>query len=153
MPLHAQAPSAPPSVPDAQQVISYLDQTIDWHRNLAVEEELATDPADVIFLEDNRRLARQIAQLSFDFARANADYLSRHGLATSTTAESATPNRYQALFQAAAKADAQVRSAQDEIDSLQQKLETARGSARRALQSQIDEVRSELQLAQTRSET
>ena len=35
-----------------------------------VEEELATDPADVLFLNDNRHLAKQIAQLSFDFARA-----------------------------------------------------------------------------------
>ena len=151
--MRAQAPAAPPSLPDAQQVVSYLDQSIDWYRNLAVEEELATDPADVLFLNDNRRLAKQIAQLSFDFARADADYLSRHGLTASTAPQSSTPTRYQALFQAAAKADAQIRSAQDEIDSLEQELERARGTARRALQSQIDEVRSELELAQTRSET
>lgn len=151
--MRAQAPSAPPSLPDAQQVISYLDQTIDWYRNVAVEEELATDSADVLFLNDNRHLARQIAQLSFDFGHASADYLSHHGQSGSTPEQSSTSNRYQALYQAAAKADAQVRSAQDEIDSLEQKLENTRGSARRALQSQIDEVRSELQLAQTRTET
>ena len=139
-------------MPDAQQVISYLNQTIDWYRNLAFQEELATDPEDVIFLNDNRHLGKQIAQLSFDFARANADYLSRHGL-SSTPAQPSAPTKYQALFQAAAKADARVRSAQDEIDSLQQKLENAHGSARRSLQSQIDEVRSEFDLAQTRSQT
>src|SRR5690348_16862276 len=111
--MRAQAPSAPLTLPDAQQVISYLDQTIDWYRNVAVEEELATDSADVLFLNDNRHLARQIAQLSFDFGHASADYLSRKGLVASTTEQSSTPNRYQALFQAAAKADARVRSAQD----------------------------------------
>jgi small-conductance mechanosensitive channel len=152
--LRAQAPAAPPSLPDAQQVISYLNQAVEWSRHLAVEEDLATDPADVIFLNDNRRLAKQVVQLSFDFARADAAYLSRHGSSTAVPAQSATVNRYQNLFQAAAKAEARVRSAQDEISSLQQKLETTRGSAaRRALQSQIDEVRSELELAQTRSET
>src|SRR5919201_859094 len=81
-PVGAQAPASPPSLPDAQQVISYLDQTIDWYRNLAIQEELATDPEDALFLNDNRHLAKQIAQLSFDFARADADYLSRHNIAS-----------------------------------------------------------------------
>jgi small-conductance mechanosensitive channel len=152
--LRAQAPATPPSVPDAQQVISYLNQTIEWYRHLAVEEELATDPADLLFLNDDRRLAKQIAQLSFNFARAEGAYLSRHGGTSSVPAQTGPGGRYQALFQAATKAEARVRSAQDEINSLQQKLEITRGAtARRSLQSQIDEVRSELELAQTRNET
>jgi small-conductance mechanosensitive channel len=154
--LGAQAPGAPPpSLPDAQQVISYVNQTIEWYRHLAVEEELATDPADMIFFNDNRRLAKQITQLSLDFARAEAAYFARNsGGTASIPTQPGAPNRHQNLFQAAAKAEARVRSAQDEIRSLQQKLETTRGAAaRRALQSQIEEVRSELDLAETRSQT
>ena len=149
----AQAPATPPNVPDAQQVISYLNQTIEWYRHLTVEEELATDTTDIIFLTDNQRLAKQTVRLSFDFARAEAAYLARNG-ASSAPAQPGTPNRYQNLFQAAARAEARVRSAQDEISTLQQKLESTRGpAARRAVLSQIDEVRSELDLAQTRSQT
>src|SRR5271157_2979020 len=65
--------SPPPSdLPSNQQVLAFLTESIDWYRHRAIEEQLATEPADLVFLEDNRPVAAQIVQLSFDFARADA---------------------------------------------------------------------------------
>jgi len=50
----------PANLPNAQQVIDYLKQTINWHHQLTVEEQLATDPSDVLFLEDDRQIAKQV---------------------------------------------------------------------------------------------
>jgi small-conductance mechanosensitive channel len=146
----ADAPSAIPDAPGPQEVIAFLHQTVDWHRRLNADEQLAGDPNDVAFLNDARPVADQALRLAFDFARADAQLL-----ATQSTApdQSAGPVRYQSLSQSAAAADALVKQTQDEVESLQRKLETAQGRQRRALQSQLDETRSELALAQTRSQT
>jgi small-conductance mechanosensitive channel len=150
--LSAESPAAiAAGLPDAQQVITYLNQTINWQRHLAVEEGLATEPSDAVFINDNRQLAQQVLRLSFDFARAAAQNASIQ--TTQPQNPDATQKRYQALLNAAQKADAQVRSAQNELAGLRQKLETAHGRSRASIRSQIDEVQSELELAQTRSET
>jgi small-conductance mechanosensitive channel len=150
--LSAQPPvPATAGLPDASQVITYLNQTINWQRHLAVEEGLATEPSDAVFLNDNRQLAQQVLRLSFDFARAAAQNPAIQAIQPQNP--DTTQKRYQALLNAAQKADAQVRGAQNELAGLRQKLEVTRGRNRVAIQSQIDEVQSELELAQTRSET
>src|SRR5262249_28069690 len=128
-----------------------LNQTINWQRHLAVEEGLATEPSDAVFVNENRQVAQQVLHLSFDFARAAAQNTAIKAVQPETL--DATQKRYQAINNAAQKADAQVRAAQSELTQLRQKLEVARGRNRVAIQSQIDEVQSELELAQTRSET
>src|SRR5258708_11611952 len=47
-----------PSTPGAQEVIGYLKQSIDWFRQFTIEEQTATDPGDLLFL--NRELAKPI---------------------------------------------------------------------------------------------
>jgi small-conductance mechanosensitive channel len=150
--LSAQAPSLP-NLPDPQQVLRYLDQTIDWHRHLAVEEQLASDPSDVLFLVEDKQLAGQILRLSFDFARADAELLAATGQANTETNEAPESARYQSLSRAAATADAAVQQTRSELESYKQKLSVARGRARTDWQSKIDETQSELELAQTRSQT
>src|SRR5947208_2705063 len=70
--LPAQAPSTALATPNSQDVIAYLNQNIDWYRHLSIEEGIATDPSDILFVNDNRETASQIVRLSFDFARAAA---------------------------------------------------------------------------------
>ena len=57
---------------DSKSVISYLNQSISWHQHFSVEEQLATEPGDVLFVNQNRQLADEIIRLSFDFAKAEA---------------------------------------------------------------------------------
>src|SRR5258708_30916522 len=68
------AASATQSVPaaDPAQVIEFLSKTISWYRQHAVEQQLANQPSDLAFLDQNRRVADQVVQLAFDYARAQA---------------------------------------------------------------------------------
>src|SRR5208283_1320576 len=70
--ISAQVSPPPSDLPSNQQVLAFLTESIDWYRHRAAEEQLATEPVDLVFLEDNRPVAAQIVQLSFNFARAEA---------------------------------------------------------------------------------
>ena len=130
------------SLPAPQQVIDYLKQTIDWHHHLAVEEQLATDPSDVLFLDNNQQVAKQALQLSFDFARAYAPLAP----AQPVQGTGPGPSKYQALFREAASTDANVRQLQVEIADAKAKLRTAGGANRKKLQSTLAATQSELDL-------
>ncbi len=143
------APKGTGNLPTPQQVIDYLKQTIDWHHHLTVDEQLATDPADVLFLDDNRQVAKQALQLSFDFARAYAPLAP----AQPVQGTASQPAKYQALFREAATSDANVRQLQGEIADVKAKLRTAKGANLKKLRSTLAETQSELDLAEARSQT
>jgi small-conductance mechanosensitive channel len=144
------AQSASNGLPDAARVIGYLNQTLGWHRQIAVEEQLATDPPDTLFVSDNKQLDVEIVRLSFDFARAAAAVISN----PATVASSGQPaNRYQALQKSAVAAENEVKQTQAEIETVRSQLASAPPKKRRELQAQFDELQSELALAQTRSLT
>ena len=69
--LFAEVSPAVSDLPSNQQVLAFLTQTIDWYRHAGIERQIATDPVDLVFLEDERPIALQIVGLSFDFARAD----------------------------------------------------------------------------------
>ena len=146
----AQAPAV--TLPDAQQVIAFLNQSIDWQRQIVLEEQIATDPSDVLFVNDDRQTARQILQLSFDFAHADAQLLAAQSNPETQAATSGT-GKSQSLVRAAQEADKEVRDTQAELEADKSKLSTARGAERTRLSAEIDELQSELDLAQTRSKT
>jgi len=130
-----------------QDVIAFLNQTITWQRHFATEQQIATEPADVIFLNDNRGLLNQIVKLSFDFARAEADLLASQASAAQPTATSDSSAR---MAELAAKAEAQLKNAQTELESLGRQLDKATGPKRRIVEAEIAEVQSEFDLAQAR---
>src|ERR1044071_7025576 len=61
---------------NGEEIIPFLNQTIEWYRQITIQQQLATEPSDVLFLNDNRQIADQVVRLSFDFARARAQSLS-----------------------------------------------------------------------------
>ena len=134
-----------------EEIIPFLNQSVNWHRQLTTQQQLATEPADVLFLRDNRQLADQIVRLSFDFARARAQVLANQPnfSASSATPESSS-SQYQRLAELVAKVDAQVKQSQQELDTMRNKLETAAGSKRGVLLANIAETESELELFQAR---
>lgn len=151
-PLPASAQNDTPASVSPQDVIGFLNQTVAWYRHLAVEQQLATEPAEVLFVNDNRELADQIVRMSFDFARAEAEVLAKNGapVGPASQPQDSPSARFQSLVNMAAKSDRQVKQAQAELESLRQRLESATGTKRRAIQSAIDETQSELELAQAR---
>lgn len=144
-----------PNLPDGTAVLSFLNQSIDWHRQVAVEQQVATDPADVLFLNDARQLANEALQLSFDFAKTDAELLAKTNPASASgeAADTGGQGASQTLSQAAAAADKEVQERQSDVQSLQQQLARARGNKRSALQSQIAAMQAELELEQARSQT
>jgi len=134
---------------NGEEIIPFLNQTIVWYRQITLQQQLATEPSDVLFLNDNRQIADQIVRLSFDFARARAQALSSQPEGIS--AQASGPNsQYQRLADAATKADQQVKSTQQEIDTQRQQLATATGKKRRTLEALVEETQSELDLFQAR---
>ena len=59
----------PESASQVPAVITYLTETINWYRGTVVEQQIANEPGDMTFADENRRISRQIVQLAFDFAR------------------------------------------------------------------------------------
>ena len=69
------AADTPPStyqLPSDSEVIGYLIQSVNWYRHVYTERQVANEPADLMFLDDNQAIERQIVKLSFEFAEANA---------------------------------------------------------------------------------
>ena len=64
--------SSGPSPQDPAAVIQFLSQTIEWHRQLAEEQQLAKESADLAFLQENHGIADQVLQLAFEYARGQA---------------------------------------------------------------------------------
>src|ERR1700720_1816028 len=107
---------------DRSNILQFLDQTINWYRQIDVERQIATEPDDVIAVNDNRALADQIVRLAFDFARAAVDFTAQSS-AKPNQAQNSESDRYQSLMQLAANLDQQVKQAQAELQSDRRKLE------------------------------
>jgi hypothetical protein len=58
---------------DPARIIQFLDQTIDWYRQLGAQQLLISDANDAVFVSDNRQMADQMVRVAFEFARAEAD--------------------------------------------------------------------------------
>ncbi|HMK30257.1 MAG TPA: mechanosensitive ion channel domain-containing protein [Terriglobales bacterium] len=138
-----------------QDIVAFLNQTILWYRDLTAQQQLANEPNDVIFLNDNRQLADQVVRLSFEFARAEAQALSASAGQGSSEAQRAaqgsTPSgSYQSLTAIAGRMDAQLKRTQAELQSQNRQLDAATGRKRVALESAIAETESEISLLQAR---
>ena len=141
--------SAPASALDPSDIIQFLSQTINWQRRLNVEHQIATEPGDILVVNDNRQLADQTVRLSFEFARAEAQALSKQS-GSSQGGNPGVSSQYQSLLQMSDKLDKQVLELQAELQAARQKLETAPAKKRPAVQATIAEVQSELDLANAR---
>ena len=136
-------------LPSDQQVLAFLTESIDWYRHRAAEEQLATEPADLVFLEDNRVVAAQIIQLSFDFARADASLAATIQVGDQTASAAVASGSSAELAHFAElenKVDLASQQAQQEVQTIKKKLVTARGAERRTLQAALDVTQRRLDL-------
>jgi small-conductance mechanosensitive channel/uncharacterized coiled-coil DUF342 family protein len=147
----AQTGANPPALTtiSGEQIISFLNQTIVWSRQVSAEQQLVTEPSDTLFLNDSRQTADQVVRLAFDFARAQAQ-ASQSGTGA---AGNQAPSQYQRLTDSANQADQKVKSLQQELEGYRQQLLTASGRKRTTLQATISETEGELELYQTRRDT
>ena len=151
----ADAQSAQPQTDEATTVLRYLNQTVSWYRSVLLQQQMASDPADVVFAENSRNLALQTLRLTFEFGHASATLLQSDAKSNSTdqpAAQDSTP-RSRNMAQLAAAAQARVKQAQKDLDNLERLEQRATDQQRKLIRQQIDEQQSELELAQARYQT
>jgi len=135
----------------SSDVVEFLSKTIDWYRQTSsAEQQIATDPVDLAFGDNNRRTADDVVRMAFDFARQQEQLLSPQATAYQPQTPNNKLSQYQGLVQAAANEDQQVQQTRTELSQLEQKKEAATGKKRKDLDSQIAELNSELGLMQAR---
>src|SRR5262249_6882264 len=91
---------APTPAPSGEDIVSFLNQTIVWSRQVSAEQQLVTEPSDTLFLNDSRQTADQVVRLAFEFARARAQALASQ-TGTSTAGNQSALSQYQRLVDSA----------------------------------------------------
>lgn len=145
--------TAKPAATGPKDVLQFLNQTIDWYHQLSAERQIANEPSDLIVVNQNDRMADQVVQQAFDFARAEAQLMTNQAPPQNQD-QSQNPDvaRYQALGQFLAKLSDDAKQTQGEIDGFKRELETAAGRKRTDLQERLAETQSELDLINARKD-
>ncbi len=177
-PVLAAPPSNPPAAPSAtlaanppanpavnspgvtvppDQLVQYLNQSIDLYHQTAIQQQIANEPQEQLLLYDNRQLATQSVQLAFQFARAQLDIMSAETPAAPAAKASAKAasaaagsQQYDSLSRMLATIDKNLQDTQAEQADDVRKLATATGAKRAQLQSTVSELQGEIALAQAR---
>ncbi|HST09700.1 MAG TPA: mechanosensitive ion channel domain-containing protein [Terriglobales bacterium] len=145
------SPATAPAEPSPTEIVQLLGKTIDWYRQTQQEQHIATEPGDLGFMADNRRMADQIVKLAFDFARQEEQQLAKQPKVAATNPGDAG-SRYESLSRTSAQADAMVQQTQTELQSMKESLEKAPANKKKQIESQVEELQSELALFQARQQ-
>ncbi|HKV55902.1 MAG TPA: mechanosensitive ion channel domain-containing protein [Candidatus Binataceae bacterium] len=153
-----------PSV-DSHAIISYLGQLIGWYRHLDVEERLATEPAETLYVSDDRQNANRAVDLGFEYADAAAKLIEQGSPTTGGPGQTGAPlpgtpsgsssvnnptSELGKLTSDRNEAQAAVDAAKVRVSGLEQQLSRARGAQRDSLTHLLATARAELTLAQSR---
>jgi hypothetical protein len=57
---------------DDRDTLNFLNQVIAWYRQLAIEERLAVEPTELLFLRNDHRMGLEAVNLGFQYAHARA---------------------------------------------------------------------------------
>lgn len=136
-----------------EQLIQYLNQSIDLYHQTAIQQQIANQPQEQLLLYDNRQLATQSVQLAFQFARAQLDIMTAEATAGAPAAKakaSSGSQQYNSLSRMLATIDKNLQDTQSEQADDARKLSTATGAERAKLQSTISELQGEIALLQAR---
>jgi hypothetical protein len=127
---------------------------MNWYRHVYTERQVASDPGDLVFLNDNQAIESQIVELSFEFAKAD--------VALAKTATS--PHDAPATVAAPASADLAhfielknrndqlTQQTSEDIGKLNEKIASARKADRKKLKAALDDGQSRLELMQAVSQ-
>jgi hypothetical protein len=127
---------------------------VNWYRHLYTERQVASDPGDLVFLNDNQALESQIVKLSFEFAKADA------ALAKMTTSPHDTPVTVAApasadlahFIKLKNRDDQLTQQTTENIGKLNEKIASVRKADRKTLQAALDDAQSRLELLQAVSQ-
>jgi len=145
--LSADTPPGAYQFPSNSEVIGYLLGSVNWFRHVYTERQVANEPADLVFLDDNQAIERQIVKLSFEFARADAMLETGAASSQGRSVSSAPPPADLAHFIELKNRNDRLRQqAIEEIKNLDRRLKGARGADRTKLNAAEEDAQTRLQL-------
>lgn len=142
--------------PSKEQLLAFIAANIDWYRHFSTEQQIATDPADLLFLEDNRSISEQAVKLSFDFARSALAYAAAVETTPEPDSRLADPVAgpiFQNLISIGDKAETAVEQSEKNGQQLQQLRASARGAARDRLDIEVVDAQTQVKLLRSMSAT
>jgi hypothetical protein len=120
---------------------------VNWYRHVYIERQVANEPADLMFLDDNQAIERQIVKLSFEFAKADAmlgtSIVSSHDRPPSSESPAADLAHFIELKN---RNDQLSQRTIEEIKNLDKKLNGAKGDDRRKLKAAEEDAQTRLLL-------
>jgi hypothetical protein len=140
-------------LPSDAQVVGYLLQSVNWYRHDYAERQVASDPEDLVFLNDNQAIESQIVKLSFEFAKADA-----------ALAKTTSPYAASATLAGPGSADlahfVELKNRNDQVTQqtsadirrLNEKIASAGKADRMKLKAALDDAQSRLELLQAVSQ-
>jgi small-conductance mechanosensitive channel len=147
----AAAPSAPANSSEQQQILSYLDETLDWYRRVTAVNDSPINSAEVVLRETVRQNARQALRLGFDFAGADAALLEATTTAATHPVTTGSGGSAAGMSQAAATAGQRVARIQGELEAVQREIDSGDSTMSRALLlARHDKLVAQLDLAKAR---
>jgi small-conductance mechanosensitive channel len=160
-PLAKPRPAASPQPDERAALLNFLGETIAWYRQIATEERLAVEPAETLFLSDERQMALEVVRLAFQYARAYAALLKteKHPETSPSIQENSAASgksnneALPGLVDLMAKAQEQQHNLnrfKQQADQLKAEIASARGDRRAELARQLEFVRSQIELTQAR---
>jgi len=152
--LSADIPQSSYQLPSDAQVIGYLLQSVNWYRHVYTERQVASDPGDLVFLNDNQAIESQIVKLSFEFAKADAALAktasSAHDVATTSAAPSSVDLAH--FVELKNRNDQVTQQTRADIGKLNEKIASSRKADRKKLKAALDDAQSRLELLQAVSQ-
>jgi Mechanosensitive ion channel len=141
-------------LPSDAQVTKYLLQSVNWYRHSYTERQVASDPEDLMFLNDNQAIESQIVKLSFEFAKADVAIAktatSPHDAATTSASASSADLAH--FIELKNRNDRVTQQTSEDIGQLNEKIASARKADRKNLKAALDDNQSRLELLQAVSQ-
>ena len=140
-------------LPSDAQVIGYLLQSVTWYRHLYTEQQVASDPGDLVFLNDNQGLESQIVKLSFEFSKADAALAKMATVPHDAPATLAAPASADLahFIELKNRNDQLTQQTSEDIGKLNEKIASARKDDKK-LKAALDDTQSRLELLQAVSQ-
>jgi hypothetical protein len=133
-------------LPSNSQVIGFLIQTVSWYRHVYAERQVAKEPTDLMFLDDNQAIERQIVNLSFEFAKADARLQTSAAPLHGRAASSDPPADLARFIELKNRNDVLTQQTTHEIKNLDKRMNKVKGADRRKLNAAEADAQTRLQL-------
>jgi len=141
-------------LPSDAQVVGYLLQSVNWYRHVYTERQVASDPGDLVFLNDSQAVESQVAKLSFEFAKADAALAKTATSLHNTPATLAAPASADLahFIELKNRNDRLTQQTSEDIRKLNEKIASAPKADRKKLKAALDDAQSRLELMQAVSQ-